>query len=391
MKFRLFDLIICIECKGDNLELESFSKRKTDHNITSNKIYCKHSCEFYKEDIKKVKDCKECYSWEIDEGAIRCKDCNIFYPIINGIPRLLPKSLWNELVKSHKDFFIKYKNNFRDYFNVPELKNFEIKKTKETLRSYSYQWQKFDEMIEEWKDYFMDFIYPFREDFFKDKLCLDAGAGFGRFSYYPVEFGAEVVSMDLSEAVQSSYKNNSKHPFCYVVQADLHNIPFKKDFDFIYSIGVIQHLPNKEGGFSSLAQHLEKKDSKIFIWVYGKRKGLYNIVDVLRPITLRMPHKILNYFSFFMALLQELLVLSSHRFLMKIPSKKIKNFAKNMPYTRYAYYPFRHNWADWFDRLSVPLTGGFTKEEIENWFRKQNLKEIHIIPRSTGWRAFGSK
>ena len=33
---------------------------------------------------------------------------------------------------------------------------------------------------------------------------------------------------------------------------------------------------------------------------------------------------------------------------MKIPSKKIKNFAKNMPYTRYAYYPFRHNWADWF-------------------------------------------
>lgn len=391
MKFRLFDLLICPECKGENLRLKIFSKRTIDHKIDSNKVYCKYHCEFYNRDVNDVENCEECFSWEIEEGKIECKDCNTEYPIIKGVPRMLPKYLWDNLVKFHKEFFKRYKDKFGGYFTLLEPNNFEMKKTKETLESYSYQWQTFDEMIKEWKTYFLDFIYPFEENFFRNKLCLDAGAGFGRFSYYPAEFGAEVVSMDLSEAVQSSYKNNFKHPFCYVVQGDIYNLPFKKDFDFIYSIGVIQHLPKKEEGFVSLVKYLEKKDSKIFIWVYSKRKGLYNIVNILRPITLRMPHRILNTFSFFMAILQEILILIPYKLLNKIPIRRIKKFIDKIPYTRYAHYPFRHNWADWFDRLSVPLTGGFTKEEIENWFKKQGLKEINVISRTTGWRAFGTK
>ncbi len=391
MKFRVMDLLICPECKKENLKLIIFSKKIVSHSINSNKIYCRHLCEFYKKNIEKVNNCNECFGWEIEEGIIKCKNCNVIYPIINGIPRMLPKYLWKELVRFHTEFFGKYKTYFKEDFNIFGLDNLDKKKTKETFRSYSYQWQTFNEMIKEWKTYFLDFIHPFKEDFFKDKLCLDAGAGFGRFSYYPAEFGAEVVSMDLSEAVQSSYKNNFKHPLCYVVQGDIYNLPFRKDFDFIYSIGVIQHLPKNEEGFVSLAKHLEKKDSKVFVWVYSKRKGLYNIVNILRPITLKMPHRMLNIFSFFMAVLQEILILTPYRILNKIPIGKIKEFVSKIPYTRYANYPFRHNWADWFDRLSVPLTGGFSKEEIEDWFKKQGLKEINVIPRTTGWRAFGTR
>jgi uncharacterized protein YbaR (Trm112 family) len=45
---------------------------------------------------------------EIYEGILRTKDGKFVYPIINGIPRLLPMPLQGELRKYHKKFFRKY-------------------------------------------------------------------------------------------------------------------------------------------------------------------------------------------------------------------------------------------------------------------------------------------
>ena len=351
MKKRLVELLVCPECKKE-LKLEVFKEDK-----------------------------------EIEEGLLRCDGCDTNYPIINGIPRLLIISLLPELRRYHKEFFKKYNDKFSKIKKFLDKGDSVLEGTKRTLKSYSYQWRTFDEMLKEWQIYFDDYMHPFKPDFFKNKLVLDVGCGYGRIAYYSAKYGAEVVAMDLSEAVESAYKNTRDFDKCHVVQGSIYDIPFKKKFDFIYNVGVIQHLPKKEEGFVKLTEQM-RENSTLYVWVYSKRKGIYNLIYPLRLFTTRMPFKMLKGVCLFCASLQYLLVLLPYRLMMKTPLRK---FAKKMQYTNYANYPFKYNYADWFDRLSVPLTGGFDKEEVENWFKKNGLKNIKVFPRNTGWRGVGEK
>lgn len=397
------DLLKCPEC-GKELELEFFSKKDLNQEKKIKKVMCKHFCYKNKEKINDKIDCSSCYKIEIKEGLLKC-DCGMFYPIINGIPRMLPKYLQKNLFKYHKTFLNKYKNR------IPHLNNYNSKiadtgkATKRTLKSYSYQWQTFDEIIREWKHYFLEFVYPLKPNYFNNRLILDAGCGFGRFAIQATDFGGEVIGMDLSEAVQSANMAGEDMPHLHFVQGDIYNLPFKKDFDLIYCIGVLQHLPKKVGGFMKLAE-LSQKGKGLFIWVYNIRKGLYKSVDIMRKFTTKMPFRILNSLCFGLAVMQYLMIIYPYKLLNAF--KITSSLAKKMSYTHYAEYPFRHCHADWFDRLSVPLTGYFTKSQVKSWYKETNFKDIVVIgkndmpnyiqfenerisPHIEGWRGFGIK
>ena len=325
---------------------------------------------------------------EVYEGLLRTKDKKFIYPIINGVPRLLPVSLQWELRRYHKEFFKKYSNKF-PIVEISEDSQI-LKYSKRTLRSYSYQWKTFDEMLKEWKIYFDDYMKPFKPSFFKGKKVLDVGCGYGRIAYYAAKYNAEVFAMDLSEAVESAYKNTRELPNCHIVQGSIYNIPFKKKFDLIYCIGVIQHTPKKEESFRKLAEKM-KKDTLLYIWVYSKRKGLYNLIYPMRKFTTKIPFRMLKIICFGCAAAQSILILLPYKLMILSRVSSLKKIAKKMPYTTYAYYPFRYNYADWFDRLSVPLTDGFSKEQVERWFKNVGLRDISITSRVTGWRGSGKK
>ena len=325
---------------------------------------------------------------EIYEGLLKTKDRKFVYPIINGIPRLLPMYLQGELRRYHKEFFGKYNNKF-PIVKISEDSGI-LKDSKRTLESYSYQWRTFDEMLKEWKRYFDDYMKPFKPTFFKGKKVLDIGCGYGRIAYYSAKYGAEVFAMDLSESVESAYKNTREFPNCHLVQGSIYNIPFKKKFDLIYCVGVIQHTPKKEDSFRKLVEKMGK-DTLLYIWVYSKRRGIYNLIYPMRRFTTKMPFRLLKIVCFGCAVLQSVLILLPYKLMILSNIKHLKTLAQKIPYTTYAYYPFKYNYADWFDRLSVPLTDGFSKIEIENWFRRADLKDITIIPRVTGWRGIARK
>jgi SAM-dependent methyltransferase len=73
--------------------------------------------------------------------------------------------------------------------------------------------------------------------------------------------------MDLSDAVETAYANLGKMPNVHVVQGDIYHPPFARPegggpFDFIYSIGVLHHLPDPEAGFHSWRGFGRKGDLK---------------------------------------------------------------------------------------------------------------------------------
>ena len=55
----------------------------------------------------------------------------------------------------------------------------------------------------------------------------------------------------------------------HVVQADIYNLPVKDNsFDFIFSLGVLHHLPDPELGYQLLIPLLKERGA-LFIWVYA--------------------------------------------------------------------------------------------------------------------------
>jgi len=57
-----------------------------------------------------------------------------------------------------------------------------------------------------------------------------------------------VVAADLSRATDAAYANTRYRSNVHVVQADMHHLPFRTDpddFDFVFSIGVVHHLPDR--------------------------------------------------------------------------------------------------------------------------------------------------
>lgn len=106
---------------------------------------------------------------EVEEGVLLCDKGHVF-PIINGVPL-------NSAVKKVED----------------------TDKITKTMKSFGYQWNKFDDMYN---------FYPVGKEFFLNKLGLNAGCGMGRFIFYGAKYGAEMIGIDLSNAVEAAYRNH---------------------------------------------------------------------------------------------------------------------------------------------------------------------------------------
>jgi len=235
----------------------------------------------------------------------------------------------------------------------------------------------------EYKDEFLDWIYPIKPSFFKDKLVLDAGCGMGRHAYYSTKFGAETVGIDVSRAVDTAYFNTKGLEQIHIVQADIYHLPFKNIFDFIYCIGVLHHLPNPKFGFNKLIEVLNPNGS-IFAWVYGKNQLMLNVVEPLRKgITTRLPDEALKVLSF------------APTFFLFIVLKNFYNSNPKLPFNPYFYklskFHLKHLHEIVFDFLNVPIANYYEEEEFKKWFEENNLKDIRISCRNkNSWRGFGT-
>ncbi len=124
----------------------------------------------------------------------------------------------------------------------------------------------------------------------QDAWVVDAGCGSGRFAEVAADYGAEVIAVDLSGAVEAVQSNFSRRPNIHVIQADLRQLPIRRDaITFLYSIGVLQHTPNPLEATRALINCLPSGGRFAFT-IYGRRPWtrLYGKYW-WRPITTRVP------------------------------------------------------------------------------------------------------
>jgi SAM-dependent methyltransferase len=129
----------------------------------------------------------------------------------------------------------------------------------------------------------------------RGKVVLDAGVGAGRFTEVLSRWGALVVGVDLSYAVEAAGQTFSHAPNVLICQADIAHLPFRpQTFDYIISIGVLHHTPETRRYFNYLPPLL-KPGGEIAIWLYPNENS-YLTVRQWIPFTHWLPAR--WYYSF---------------------------------------------------------------------------------------------
>lgn len=304
---------------------------------------------------------------DLRDGDLECPGGHR-YPVVRGIPRL-------------------FMGNTGDADGFALLQD-------RTRRSFGYQWTAFHAMVERFREDFLNYVSPVGPEFFPGKRGLDAGCGFGRHVYYAAEFGAEMVGVDFSEAIEAAWVNTAGLTNVHLVQADIYRLPFRESaFDFAYSVGVLHHLPDPELGFRALVP-LVKPGGTIMIWVYSTaRPALNAALEATRAVTRRLPFGVLHGLSLAAACVDWGGFIAPYRVACRLPG--VGHLAQRVAFPRvklYARYPFQVSVADWFDRLAAPRRHYYGRDDLAGWAVRADLGDVRITPTGKyGWRLFARR
>lgn len=268
--------------------------------------------------------------------SFRCESCSRVYPVVDGIPRFV--------------------------------------NTEEYAGSFGYEWLKHattqldDDRSKESEETFRQKT-GFTPADLQGNLVLDVGCGMGRFADVVSRWGGRVVGFDLSRAVEAAHKNLGARENVAILQANVFHAPFREGvFDFIYSIGVLDHTPDCEKAFRQLPRLL-KPGGRIAIWVYHTSDQWGFTADLYRKITVHLPHRLLH------AICRLAIPLY---YLDRIPI--VRSIAwRAFPHSGHPNPEWRV--LDTFDWYSPRYMSRHSREEVESWFRTQGLTEIrHLNP-----------
>lgn len=287
---------------------------------------------------------------DIFSGTLINSDSSYSYQIIDSIPRFVPES--------------NYANNFGfqwNKFRQTQLDSYSGTAISSNRFWNSTLWDKID---------------------MKGKWVLDCGCGSGRFAEVALESGAFVVALDYSSAVDACYLNLSNHQNLYLMQGDIYELPFDlNSFDFVYSLGVLQHTPDVKKAFMAVADQV-KFNGKFCVDFYEKNyKSKLLPKFWLRPITKRMDQK--KLFTLLETVTPFLFNLS--QILGKVPifgkylkrAIPIANYSGILPLNKEQLL----QWAllDTFDWLGPEYDNPQDIQTLYNWMNEAQMENIEVL------------
>jgi SAM-dependent methyltransferase len=130
------------------------------------------------------------------------------------------------------------------------------------------------------------------------RRVAEIGAGTGRFVRLFVEAGASfVLAIEPSAAMDVMKRNTGDLPTVHYLQVPGDQLPASSDFDFVFSIGVLHHVPDPSAIVAAALRAL-RPGGTFAIWLYGKEgNGFYLfLLNGVLGVTRRLPHSLLASF-----------------------------------------------------------------------------------------------
>lgn len=325
---------------------------------------------------------------EVRDGVLRCA-CGMSYPVVNTIPRMLPDAY---------ELFADFRTQYRERLGRPSSTNAWWQDADHhpslvrTRNSFGYQWTVFSEMSCDFRENFWNYLNDATPTLLQNKVGLDVGCGFGRHLYQAAHHCSMIVGVDLSQAIDAAYKNTQHLPNAHLVQGNIYALPFAEaSFDFLYSLGVLHHLPDPLLGLQRLVPLL-RPSGLCFVWLYSKRRRLVNaMLECVRTVTTRLPYPLVRHLAFVGALIDQKMFVGPYRALHRLSLAGPLLERLTPPRIKvYNAYPFQVLHADWFDRLSAPVRHYYHGHEVQALMARAGLSEVQVSPTGLyGWRACG--
>lgn len=293
---------------------------------------------------------------EIERGSLHCRDCELSWPIEDGVPNFVSAGGRTEIVQ--------------------------------TTSGFAKNWQAFNDIIldnEELNDeLFRDWIAPFRPEGFKGQLVLEPGCGMGRWMRIAHRYGPRaLIGVDYSEVAYTAARNLRDLPNAHVVRADILRLPLRRKIDSIYCLGVVHHTPQPARTFDALVDVLAPNGT-INCWVYGAEgnEWITRFVDPLRlHVTSRLPHPVL-------AAISKSLALGLYA------GAALATKASWMPYGAYLRYlrryPFRYMSHIVYDHLVPQIAHYIPRREVEAWATKHGMPHEISCRNGNSWRLLAT-
>jgi len=286
-----------------------------------------------------------------DEEVV-CESCGRTYPIVGGVPRFVERE--------------NYASSFGLQWNIHSKTQLDSHIGLDISRERLFTASHWPERME-------------------GETILEAGSGAGRFTEVLASTGANVLSFDLSSAVDANQSSNGDKENVLIFQARIEAAPVAPaSMGKVMCLGVIQHTPDPHAAFQALAKYV-RPGGELVIDCYPKTwRGMLQWKYVLRPVTKRMNEERLYRFVRWYA--PKLVPVSIGL------SKVLGRWAKRLvPIQQYEdLFPLTREqnveWAvlDTFDALSPAHDHPQTLETVRKWYREAGFRDIVVEP---GWNG----
>ena len=295
---------------------------------------------------------------EDQASRLTCTTCGAIYPVVNGVARFVQREYyagsfglqWNVHRQTQLD----------SYTGLPLSRNrlFHVSRWAADLQG---------------------------------QTILEAGSGAGRFTEVLVSTGAQVLSFDLSTAVDANYANNGHHPNLLIFQADMSDIPVRpQSVDKVICLGVLQHTPDPAAAFRRLTEHV-RPGGELVVDVYAAHlRSLVCWKYALRPLTKRTDKR--RLYRIVAALTPPLVPLSA--WLYRVAGSL---GARLLPIVQYDHLglpeALNREWAilDTFDMYAPAHDHPQRLQTIRRWYQEAGFVDVNVAYGPNGVIARGSR
>jgi len=257
-----------------------------------------------------------------------------------------------------------------------------------TIKDFGKQWLRYSDnegyygSLELLSDMLSPFLKP--EDL-KNCKVAEIGSGAGRIVNMLLESGVQhVVAVEPSDAFAVLVRNirNPERVTCLKITGD--RLPAYGDLDYIFSIGVLHHIPNPKPVVEAAFRAL-RAGGQFLVWLYGKEgsESYFAFIKPLRIITKHLPHLALAAFVWIFYFPTSFYVKLCRRLPLPLRGYMLHVFGKMSPEKQRLII---------YDQLNPAYAKYYTISEAENLLLDRGFINVRTHHRhGYSWTVIGTK